>query len=335
MSVTLRQLETLVAVVQAGSISRASRLIGLSQPTLSQQLAKVEEDLGTPLIVRSRGPTVQLTAAGEFWYRHGRRMLNEMQALQAEHDAREACWGLALRFGTTPSLRGQFLSAAARIATEGGQFSRFDFLWALNSSEVREQMSLRQINCAVVSEESIGADRDFLDVTPLYEDRIVWVVPADLPEAAVVDALGTGCPPEGCPALERYVDVGGSVPWYPRTANWYRTHLPFALPYFGCLTHEASVELAAAGLATCHAPISLFPNLPDRVRRRVRVYAIDGFARKTVLIMPKHLLSIGPFADFRNRLTSFVLERYQPSMDGSEIVPLPAPCAAVPVTEEG
>jgi DNA-binding transcriptional LysR family regulator len=106
------------------------------------------------------------------------------------------------------------------------------------------------------------------------------------------------------------------------------------MPFFGCLTHEASVEMVAAGLATCHAPISLFPNLPDRVRRRVRVYALDGFARQTVLIMPRHLLSIGPFLEFRDRLTSFVMEQYQQKMDDSEIVPLPLPRPAMPVVEE-
>ena len=323
MSVSLRQLEIFVAVVKSGSISRAAPRVNLSQPTISQNIARLEEDLGTALMLRSRTPHVDLTAAGEFWYRHGLRLLEEMRTVQAEHDLRHSGKGPPLRFGTTPSLRGRFLSAAARIATASGRFSRFDFLCSLNSGEVREQVSLHQLNCAVVSEASIVAEQESLHVTRLYEDQIVWVVPADLSDAAIARALRSGRAPPHAPALERYVDVGGSVPWHERSANWYRAVLPFSMPYFGCLTHEASVELVAAGLATCHAPLSLFPNLPEPVRQSVRLLALEGFSRSAVLIMPRHLLSIGPFASFREKLADFAREQEQREMHGGQIDPLP------------
>lgn len=65
MNITFRYLELLNAVVVAGSISKATRLTGLSQPTISQQLAKFEEELGTQLIYRRRGQNVELTPAGD------------------------------------------------------------------------------------------------------------------------------------------------------------------------------------------------------------------------------------------------------------------------------
>jgi len=51
---TFRHLEILRAVVVAGSITKASHRIGLSQPSISQQLAKLEETLGVQLINRNR-----------------------------------------------------------------------------------------------------------------------------------------------------------------------------------------------------------------------------------------------------------------------------------------
>jgi len=65
MNITFRYLELLNAVVVSGSISKATRLTKLSQPTISQQLAKFEEELGTQLIYRKRGQNVELTPAGE------------------------------------------------------------------------------------------------------------------------------------------------------------------------------------------------------------------------------------------------------------------------------
>src|SRR5690554_3280226 len=44
--ITLKQLEIFNAVVVAGSITKASRRIDLSQPSISQQLAKFEARLG-------------------------------------------------------------------------------------------------------------------------------------------------------------------------------------------------------------------------------------------------------------------------------------------------
>jgi DNA-binding transcriptional LysR family regulator len=60
---TLRALECLVALVDAGSVSGAARALHLSQPALSHQIAALERELGTPVVQRlARG--VRPTAAG-------------------------------------------------------------------------------------------------------------------------------------------------------------------------------------------------------------------------------------------------------------------------------
>ncbi|MBM3613511.1 MAG: LysR family transcriptional regulator, partial [Alphaproteobacteria bacterium] len=64
MKVSLKQLEILHAVAVAGSISRAMRRLEMSQPNISQQLAKMEEALGTQLLLRGRSLRTELTPAG-------------------------------------------------------------------------------------------------------------------------------------------------------------------------------------------------------------------------------------------------------------------------------
>jgi len=61
---TLRQLEYVLAVAQAGSFVHAAEALGVSQPTLSQQIRALEAEVGGALLERSRRQ-VRLTPAGK------------------------------------------------------------------------------------------------------------------------------------------------------------------------------------------------------------------------------------------------------------------------------
>src|SRR5258708_31572783 len=59
----LRHLRYFAAVAEAGTFTRAAERLFIAQPTLSQQIGRLEQLLGTPLLVRGRDG-VRLTAAG-------------------------------------------------------------------------------------------------------------------------------------------------------------------------------------------------------------------------------------------------------------------------------
>lgn len=62
----LRQLRTLVALVDNGSVTAASQALHVAQSTVSEAIAALERALGTPLIHHRRGPhPTKLTVAGE------------------------------------------------------------------------------------------------------------------------------------------------------------------------------------------------------------------------------------------------------------------------------
>ncbi len=77
----LRQLRYFAQIVESGSLSKASRCLFVAQPALSQQLAKLEDEVGKPLLQRSaRGVTP--TDNGLALYHHARFMLRQLdQAL--------------------------------------------------------------------------------------------------------------------------------------------------------------------------------------------------------------------------------------------------------------
>ena len=70
----LEQLRTLVAVVEAGSLTAAAPRVFLSQSAVSEQMRKLEERVGQALLTRSKAGVVP-TPAGVRLVTHARKLL--------------------------------------------------------------------------------------------------------------------------------------------------------------------------------------------------------------------------------------------------------------------
>ena len=71
----LRHLRYLIAVADAGTFTQAAERIFVAQPTLSQQIRRLEEMVGTPLLQRRRDG-VRLTAAGQVLLEEARAVMS-------------------------------------------------------------------------------------------------------------------------------------------------------------------------------------------------------------------------------------------------------------------
>ena len=87
----LRQVRYFAAVADERSFTRAARRLGVSQPPLSFQIRKLEEELGARLFDRS-SQKVELTAAGAAFQIGARRILDEVQ--KSRDAVRDAASGL-------------------------------------------------------------------------------------------------------------------------------------------------------------------------------------------------------------------------------------------------
>ena len=76
------QLRYVCAIAETGSFSRAAERCKVTQPSLSQQVLKLEEDLGARLFDRL-GRSVRLTEAGRAFLPHARSILNQMEAARS------------------------------------------------------------------------------------------------------------------------------------------------------------------------------------------------------------------------------------------------------------
>ena len=142
---TFRQLESFVAVARERSFSQAARAIHLSQPTLSEHIRELEQELGTRLFLR-RARQVSLTEAGRLFEPRALRIL------AAADEARQAV------LGAEGLLRGSLLIGAG---TTPGIYVLPHVIGAFQTRYPGVDLRLRIANSRVIEEE-IRADR--LDV---------------------------------------------------------------------------------------------------------------------------------------------------------------------------
>ena len=76
----LRQIKVFVAIANEGSFSAGAEAVSLTQSTVSQHIASLEEEVGVRLFDRL-GRGVVLTSGGVLFLRHARRILGESDAL--------------------------------------------------------------------------------------------------------------------------------------------------------------------------------------------------------------------------------------------------------------
>lgn len=79
----LRQIRYFVGIVDSGSLTRAAQEMRVAQPALSQHLKRLEEDLGQPLLLRTRRGIVP-TEAGRLLYERGRSLLGQVEVLRED-----------------------------------------------------------------------------------------------------------------------------------------------------------------------------------------------------------------------------------------------------------
>ncbi len=103
----IRQLRYFVKIVETGSLSKASKQLFVAQPALSQQISKLEEFIGKPLLVRS-SKGVKPNQNGQALYHHARLVLRQFdQAIsiaKAENDTVQGMVSIGLPATTVAAL---------------------------------------------------------------------------------------------------------------------------------------------------------------------------------------------------------------------------------------
>jgi LysR family transcriptional regulator, hydrogen peroxide-inducible genes activator len=171
-------LRAFLETADSGALSRAARQLGLSQPSLTAQVQRLERHLGTALFER-HGRGVTLTDAGRALYPRAQRILDELRSTE-EAVRREGVEGAAtLAVGAIPTIAPYLLPVALQ---------RLRGQHAATRVELREDYSavlarlLHEGTLDVVIA-ALPYAFDQLDTEVLGTDALVVAVPAVHPAA--------------------------------------------------------------------------------------------------------------------------------------------------------
>lgn len=166
----LHQLRYFVAVAECGNFSRAAKRCGVAQPSLSQQIARLEKQLGHPLFDRLPRRVV-LTDSGRLLLERAGRLLSEVDEI--EHRLRDGGDSDRLSAGAIPTIAPFLLPAALRTFRRDHpnvELSiREDFTESLIAAVLAGELDL-----AIVS---LPMDDKRLHAEPLMQEPLLLAVP--------------------------------------------------------------------------------------------------------------------------------------------------------------
>src|SRR5580658_1139749 len=106
----LHQLKYFCAIADTGSFSQAARQAHVSQPALSQQIAKLEDELGTRLFDRL-GRSVRLTELGRTFLPRARAVLHDLESARSDIVEKKTSITGLISVGVIPTIAPYFLPA--------------------------------------------------------------------------------------------------------------------------------------------------------------------------------------------------------------------------------
>lgn len=168
----MRQLRYFVQIVESGSLAKASRQLFIAQPALSQQMARLEQEVGKPLLVRSsRGVTP--TENGLALYHHARFMLRQLE--QAVSVARQDTAALSGRvtLGLAPTTNCQLGLPIIRHLREKLPGVMLNVVEGL-SGHLEHMTRVGQLDLAVLFSPKAAAE---LTVEPLLDEDLFVILP--------------------------------------------------------------------------------------------------------------------------------------------------------------
>ena len=168
----LRQLRYFAQIVESGSLSKASRQLFVAQPALSQQLSKLESEVGKPLLNRS-SKGVAPTDNGLALYHHARFMLRPLdQALSIARQDSKAVQGM-VSVGlpaTTVSALGLPLVRRIRERYPSILLNVVEGM----SGHLGQMMRMGQLDLAVLFASDVAPD---VSVEPLLDEELFVMLP--------------------------------------------------------------------------------------------------------------------------------------------------------------
>lgn len=170
----LTQLRYIVAVADAGSFTAAAQTLGLSQPSLSLGVKRLEDEIGHPLFDRLTRKVIP-TEAGALLIETARRIFAELDRVESEiRELRGEVNGV-LRVGTIPTI-GPFVLPHL-IETFAEQFPGVQIhVFETVTDRIMQMLEVGELDVALTS---ILHERPGIHVETVAQEELVAIIPQD------------------------------------------------------------------------------------------------------------------------------------------------------------
>src|SRR5580704_11433681 len=168
----LHQLRYFCAVAETGSFSRAAELSHVSQPSLSQQIMKLEDELGARLFDRL-GRSVRLTDLGKTFLPRARAVLRELEAARGDVVERKDSISGLITVGVIPTVAPYFLPS--RLTSFSRKFPQAELIVVEEITPVLlDRLRASTIDVAILALPIRGHE---FETTPLLTERLFAALP--------------------------------------------------------------------------------------------------------------------------------------------------------------
>lgn len=247
-----RVLQYFLTVAQEESISRAAERLHLTQPTLSRQIAQLEEELGAPLFIRGKRTT--LTEAGMMLRHKAEEVSFLMDSIRMDFQSRKDMSGI-IRIGSGVYSGSNSVMAQLKPFMEKYPGVRFEIHTA-SADILKERLDHGMLDFVILQEPINIGSYDYIRLRT--KDRWGLITAADSPWAAKESVTR-----EDLSRMHFMISSRASVQGEVR--NWYGAELPQPA-VTGNLADNLLplIEGGLDGLVAVEAPMAYFD--PGRFR---------------------------------------------------------------------
>lgn len=169
--ISLRQIEAFKAVIENGTITRASELLHMSQPAMSKLISNLESDTGLQLFDRVKGrlaPTehaLRLHDEVDRIFAGVRQVENAVEAIRRDEQGR-------LSVGVMPALSSAFIQCATTSFLNRHK-NVFCSIEMRSSPRILDRLIARKLDIGLIGG---GFDNPYATITPLLEHPLVCIM---------------------------------------------------------------------------------------------------------------------------------------------------------------
>ncbi|KON72797.1 hypothetical protein M768_19590 [Cellulosimicrobium cellulans F16] len=280
----LTRLRVLAAVAREGSVTAAARSLHYAQPSVSHHLARLEAEVGVPLLER-HGRGVRLTAAGRLLAARAEEILGRVGAARDELDALVSLSAGRVRLAAFPSALATLVpDVVARLARDHPGLGVG--LVEAEPPEALDALRRGAADVALVFEHDRSpVDMEGLRAVPVLAEELFLVRAAD--DAAPTGGGGGGSAPGADPVLDDLAPLAEAA-WIAGCERC-RADLVGRCERAGFtprVAFETDDYVAVQSLVAAGVGVSLLPALALRAHRdpRVRTDALPGAARRVLAV---------------------------------------------------